>query len=508
MCTGVILTRAARRVSPGRSATSATGRTGFQRNRLDRVTTVEIASGVLRGSARDGVRTFLGVPYAASPVEELRFRAPRPVVPWRGEREATEWAPRAPQPELTGRGFTGDEDCLYLNVYAPDAPGPHPVLVWIHGGGGVTGAPHQFDPSAYARRGVVAVTVAYRLGVLGMLHLPGVADSNLSLRDQVAALEWVRGNVAAFGGDPARVTLAGQSNGGRTVGTLLAVPATRGLVRQAIVQSGTGVGSVVHTPAEGAAVAQAVLTELDASPEDLPTLPVRRILQAQQRVSAASGTKVTYRVVVDGDLLPSRPADAVAAGAARDVRLLIGTTADEEDLFTWLQSGGAKLLGTGSTVLAPDEIEKAVAAYAGLFPDWPGKQVRNRALTAGDWWLPAIRFAEAQHDAGGAAWMYRLDWRIAPRGRGLGAPHGLDLPLVFDDIGNKNWRFLFAGRTRPTERLQALATEMSGAWIRFVATGDPGWARYTPSERITRIFDDVSTTVRDPDREQRLLWDA
>lgn len=459
----------------------------------------EIAGGAVRGSARDGIRTFLGVPYAEPPVGALRFRAPRPAPAWSGVRDATRWAPRAPQPELTGRGFTGDEDCLYVDVYAPEEPGPYPVLVWIHGGGGVMGAPHQFDGSALARRGVVVVTVAYRLGVLGLLHLPGVADSNLSLRDQVAALEWVRGNVSAFGGDPARVTLAGQSNGGRTVGTLLAVPATRGLVGRAIVQSGTGVGAVVHTPAEGAAIASAVLKELDVSASELATLPVTRILQAQQRVSAASGTKVTYRVVVDGDLLPARPLDGV-----REVPLLIGTTADEEDLFSWLQSGGAKLLGTGSTMLGPAEIDKAVAAYAELLPDWPEDQVRNRALTAGDWWIPAIRFAEKQPDA----WMYRLDWRIAPRGRGLGAPHGLDLPLMFDDIGNRNWRFLFAGRPRPTERLQALATEMSAAWVRFITTGDPGWPRYTPLDRVTRLFDDVSTTVPDPDRAQRLLWDT
>ena len=461
------------------------------------MTTVEITAGALRGSGQDGVRTFLGVPYAEPPVGELRFRAPRPVSPWTGERDATKWAPRAPQPELTGRGFTGDEDCLYLNVYAPEPPGSYPVLVWIHGGGGVMGAPHQFDASAYARRGVVVVTVAYRLGVLGMLHLPGVADSNLSLRDQVAALEWVRDNAGAFGGDPGRVTLAGQSNGGRTVGTLLAVPATRGLVHQAIVQSGTGVGSVVHTPAEGAAVAEAVLAELKASPDDLAALPVTRILEAQQRVSATSGTKVTYRVVVGDELLPSRPLDAV-----RRIPLLIGTTADEEDLFSWLQSGGAKLLGVGSTMLDASAVEKAVAAYTDLL-DWPEDQIRNRALTAGDWWIPAIRFAERQPNA----WMYRLDWRIAPRGRGLGAVHGLDLPLMFDDIRNRNWRFLFAGRTFPAERMQAVATEMFDAWVRFIATGDPGWPRYTTADRVTRLFDDVSTTVSDPDREQRLLWD-
>ncbi|MEV4602632.1 carboxylesterase family protein [Amycolatopsis sp. NPDC049253] len=472
------------------------------------MTTVETRAGAVRGEVRDGVGYFLGVPYAEPPVGPLRFRPPRPVGRWIGVRDATQFSARAPQPEVTGRGFTGEEDCLHVNVYAPASPGPYPVLVWIHGGGGVMGSPHQFDASAYARRGVVVVTVGYRLGVLGMLRLPGVSEGNLSLHDQVLALEWVRDNVAAFGGDPERVTLAGQSNGGRTVGTLLAVPRTRGLVHQAIVQSGTGVGSVVHTPAEGEAVAAALLADLGVSASELAALPAPRILEAQQRVAAASGTLVTYRVIVDGDLLPRYPDEAVADGAARDVRVLTGTTADEQDLFTWLQTGRAKLLGTGSTMLDDETIAKGVAAYRELLPDWPEDQLRNRVRTAGDWWLPAIRLAEAQHAAGGTAWMYRLDWRIAPRGKGLGAVHGLDLPLMFDDIGNKNWRFLFALAKPDPARLQALATQMFDVWVRFVATGDPGWAPYEPGSRITRLFDDVSTTVSDPDAEQRLLWDS
>ncbi|MGW4489290.1 carboxylesterase/lipase family protein [Amycolatopsis sp. NPDC004368] len=470
------------------------------------MTTVQTRAGAVRGEVRDGVAYHLGVPYAEPPVGELRFRPPRPVASWTGVRDATRFAARAPQPEVTGRGFTGEEDCLHVNVYAPAAPGPHPVLVWIHGGGGVMGSPHQFDASAYARRGVVVVTVGYRLGVLGMLRLPGVSEGNLSLHDQVLALEWVHGNVAAFGGDRDRITLAGQSNGGRTVGTLLAVPRTRGLFHQAIVQSGTGVGSVVHTPAEGEAVAAALLADLGVSAAELATMPVTPILQAQQRVAAASGTLVTYRVIVDGDLLPRVPAEAVADGAAREVRLLVGTTADEQDLFSWLQTGRAKLLGTGSTMLDDQQIAQGVAAYRELLPDWSEDQLRNRVRTAGDWWLPAIRLAESQHAAGGAAWMYRLDWRIAPRGKGLGAVHGLDLPLMFDDIGNRNWRFLFALAKPDPARLQAMATRMFDTWVRFIAHGDPGWAFYEPSARITRLFDDVSTTVSDPDAEQRRLW--
>ncbi|WP_326836785.1 carboxylesterase family protein [Amycolatopsis rhabdoformis] len=469
---------------------------------------VDTRAGSVRGEVREGVGRFLGVPYAEPPVGELRFRPPRPVARWAGVRDATRFASRAPQPEVTGRGFTGEEDCLHVNVYAPASPGPHPVLVWIHGGGGVMGSPHQFDASAYARRGVVVVTVGYRLGVLGMLRLPGVSEGNLSLHDQVLALGWVRDNAAAFGGDPERITLAGQSNGGRTVGTILAVPRARGLFHQAIVQSGTGVGSVVHTPAEGEAVAAAVLADLGVAPAELATLPVERILAAQQRVAAASGKLVTYRVIVDGDLLPAYPGAAVADGAARHVRLLIGTTADEQDLFSWLQTGSAKLLGTGSTMLDDQAITAGIAAYRELLPGWPEDQLRNRVRTAGDWWLPAIRLAESQHAASGTAWMYRLDWRIAPRGKGLGAVHGLDLPFVFDDIGNKNWRFLFALAKPAPARLQAMATQMFDTWVRFISDGDPGWGMYEPFARTTRLFDDVSETVSDPDGEQRRLWDA
>lgn len=150
---------------------------------------LQLADGIVRGVERNGVQLFLGLPYAAPPVGELRFRAPRPVEPWAGVRDALELPPMALQPALTGKGLVGGEDCLYLNVYAPAAPGPYPVLVWIHGGGGVMGSPNQFDGSAFARNGVVVVTIAYRLGVLGMLYRPDVADVNVSTLDQFKALE-------------------------------------------------------------------------------------------------------------------------------------------------------------------------------------------------------------------------------------------------------------------------------------------------------------------------------
>ncbi|GAA5155759.1 MULTISPECIES: carboxylesterase/lipase family protein [Amycolatopsis] len=438
-------------------------------------------------------RVFRGIPYAAPPVGELRFAPPQPPGPWSGEDAP---APSSLQPDILGRGLTGSEDCLYLNVYAPEAPGPHPVLVWIHGGGGVTGSPHDYDGTRFAEHGVVVVTIAYRLGALGLLYLPEVfGGGNFALLDQIAALRWVRDHIAKFGGDPERVTLAGESNGGRTVGTLLAAPAARGLFQQAIVQSGTGVGSLVDTPEAARRTAGELLAELDLTPETagkLRELPAERIVEAQVR---RSSNRVPYRVVVDGAELTRPPLDAVAAGSAAEVRLLIGTNHDEEDLF--------RALGQSSGPLTLDRraYDGALAHYRERFPDLSEDELTARVTTAADWWLPAIRFAEAQHAAGGEVWMYRLDWRSGVRG--MGACHGLDVPLVFDDLDNPFFR-LFLGRD--TARARPITTTMHDAWVRFVH-GEPSWPRYTPSTRTTMLFDTVSTPVDDPDRDERLLWD-
>ncbi|HVV12494.1 carboxylesterase/lipase family protein [Amycolatopsis sp.] len=422
-----------------------------------------IASGRLRGLSRDGIRFFGGIPYAAPPVGELRFAAPAPPEPWDGVRDATEFAQPSLQQDILGRGLVGAEDCLYLNVYAPEEPGPHPVLVWIHGGGGVTGSPNEYDATRFAQHGVVVVTVAYRLGVLGLLYLPeAFPDTNFALADQVAALRWVQANIEALGGDPGQVTLAGESNGGRMVGNLLAAP--DGLFQQAIIQSGTGVGTLVHEPEAARRVAAEILAELELTdPAALREIDARRIVEAQQRYSARAESLVPYRVVMEP------PLAAVAAGSAANVRLLIGTNHDEMDLFRKL--GQVK----------GDE--------------------DDRARTATDWWLPAIRFAEAQHAAGGQVWMYRLDWRAFPPGQGMGAAHALDLPLVFDDLDNPYYR-LFLGRD--TGRARGIAATMHDAWVRFVC-GEPAWPAYEPGNRTTMLFDEPARIADDPDSKERLL---
>lgn len=450
-----------------------------------------IADGVVRGEERDGVRIFTGIPYAAPPVGDLRFAPPQPVDPWAGVRAGA--TKSSLQPHLLGRGLSGSEDCLYLNVHAPTAPGPHPVLVWIHGGGGVTGSPNDYDGTRFAQHGVVVVSIAYRLGALGLLYLPeSFGGGNFSLLDQLAALQWVQRTIAAFGGDPDRVTLAGESNGGRTVGTLLAVPGLRKLCRRAIVQSGTGVGSLVDSPREAARTAADLLAELGASPGELRGLPAGEIVEAQTRLASRSGSRVPYKVVVDGSPLGARPIDAVAAGSAAEIPLLIGTNRDENDFF--------RVLGhaPGAIMLGPADVAAALARYRRRFPDEPDAEAR--VLTASDWWLPSIRYAEAQHAAGGQAWMYRLDWRTEVRG--MGACHGLDLPLVFDDLDNPFFRVLLG---RDTARARGVANAMHDAWVRFIH-GEAPWPEYEPRRRTTMLFDTVSRSVDDPDQDERLLW--
>lgn len=448
----------------------------------------------------------------------MRFAAPRPPESWQGTRDATRFAEPALQPTVVARGrmdeqaLLGSEDCLYLNVYAPLDPGRYPVMLWIHGGGGVVGSPNDCDGTRFARAGVVVVTIAHRLGALGLLHLPGVLEGepgcNFALLDQIAALQWVKDNIAAFGGDPERVTVAGLSNGGRTVGNILAAPASHGLYRQAVVMSGTGVGYLVAEPNDAERVTALVLGELGLEVSHMVKLreiPAETIVAAQTRVFRSSPILIPYQVVVDGVIVPRRPIDAIAAGSAEDVRLLIGTTHDEWDAFAIAKATSAR--GT-SMVVGVEELERAQSAYRRLLPpDWSDEEVRTHTLTSSEYWLPATRFAEAHVRAGGCAWMYRLDWRLAERGEGPGALHGLDAPLMspptpaFDAV--------LEMATRDLAGLDAVMDDMHAALVRFCSSGDPGenWPTYELTNRATYLFDDPSALAQDPDSELRLVWE-
>ncbi|WP_329310409.1 carboxylesterase/lipase family protein [Streptomyces sp. NBC_01262] len=483
---------------------------------------VESVAGLLRGTAEDGVLVWRGIPYAAPPVGPLRFRPPSPVKPWPGVRDATRYGPQAVQ--FTGAPQPhdeGDEDCLTLNVWAPAAAtGPVPVLVWIHGGAFLHGSGRLYDGAHLARRGGVAVvTLNYRLGPLGFNGPAGTA--NPALLDLVAALEWVRDNIAAFGGDPGRVTLSGQSAGGMLTSTLLAVPAARGLFHRALVLSGSARN--VHSRGQGEEAARRLRAALGApgapgtTPEELTGLPVQALREAAAQVVAGAGDAVLrgddFRPVVDGDVLPRAPLAAVADGEARGIPLWIGHVRHEMDIFLGDPGSGTPPvpLVPGTDAAGRDRLgEERWAALGEAYAasGEPGRDPHLDLLDDAMWWLPAIRLAEAQHAAGGQVWFSRFDHTpgMPPYDR-LGPTHGADNRCLWGSspVFNNLPGLPPAPPMGPADL--AVTGQLQAAVLGFVRGEAPDWPAYEPGgDRATRIFQDPARVEHDPRRERRLLW--
>jgi carboxylesterase type B len=418
-------------------------------------------------------------------------------------------------PELGPLG----EDCLNLNIWTPD-PGAAglPVMVWIPGGMFEAGSGATYDGSRFARDGIVCVTINYRIGAEGFLYLPD-GDANLGLLDQIAALEWVRDNIEAFGGDPGNITIFGQSAGAMSVGTLISMPRAEGLFRRAIAQSG-GAHQVI--PVEDARkVARQLAAKLGvaATREAIARVPVSRLLQAQAELKADIithpdperwGDEVVLSVlpwqpVVDGDIVPARPVDRAAAGAGGDIDLMAGSTTEEWNFF--LVPGGA------IDHITPEALAGAIAAY-GLPVDatlatyraaHPGAGVGELfGAVQGDrcFRIPVIRLADAHAKSVAATYMYEFTWR-SPRFAGrLGACHGAEVAFVFDTLGEETESL--AGPNPP----QRLADTMHAAWVAFATNGNPGWPRYDLARRATMRFDAKSELVDDPRSTERVLWEG
>ncbi|MFE9016239.1 carboxylesterase/lipase family protein [Streptomyces cyaneofuscatus] len=468
-------------------------------------------AGQVRGrrSERDpGIVAVLGLPYAAPPFGAERFRAPRPAQPWDGVRECTEYGPVAPQSaELPGSPAwsPGDEDILTLNIWAPaDGPPDLPVLVWIHGGAYVFGSSAQpdFDGTALAARGLVVVTLNHRLGFEGFGHVPADCEGpacpdNRGLLDQIAALEWVRDTIAAFGGSPGRVTLAGQSSGATSVACLMAADRARGLFHRAILHSAVNaratVGQAARTTAEVAAAAGVPATRaglLAASPQTLVSASDRVVERYRQ--DPGSGQRhydpAIYGPVADGDLLPSDPLEAWAAGAGADVELLVCHTTEEY----WLLDA----VGSSAKVTTEQQLQTFAADF-GLPPQLvdayrdrlPGSAPVLDVYLAlyGDLLFAeySSRLAEAHARAGGRTYLSRFDRRSGGDagdgggdggrdGRRVRAWHCADIPFAFENLHDENLHFLMGGPPGPVDH--ELAHRMTGAWAAFAAHGDPGWA--------------------------------
>lgn len=467
---------------------------------------VTTARGRLRGRDLGGVVAFLGIPYAAAPEGPLRFQPPQPPPGWDGIRAADRFGAAPPQlapaPGAPAAWRPGDGlDCLTVNVWSPDvAAAGLPVLVWLYGGLWKHGAASmpQYDGAELARGGVVVVTLNYRVGFEGFGHLPGVPD-NRGLRDQLAALRWVRDGIAAFGGDPAAVTVFGQSAGAGSAALLLAAPAARGLFRRVIVQSPpAGVRS-----RDGAAAVTATLARaagVEATRDGFAALPPEAILAVQDAPLRGAGAGLTaFAPVVDGELVTGSAPEALAGGSGRDVELLCGVI-DQE----YLGQGppppaGFDLAEVATAVGLP---AAAAAEYRRGFPGASEEELFTTMVSDVLVRMPALRIADAHVAAGGRCWMYDLTWR-SPM---LGAAHGLDVPLVFGTTGSR-----FAGRylgSPPPPAALRLSERMRRAWLAFATTGDPGWPRYEPDRRTGRLWDDPPGDVDDLLGTSRQIFDT
>jgi para-nitrobenzyl esterase len=497
---------------------------------IESVHDVETTYGWIRGSWRDEVYHFRGVPYARPPVGMLRFRPPEPPAAWSKIRHATRASPAAPQnpdplDHIWGEVLApGDEDCLTLDVWTPSTDGARrPVMVWIHGGAFLIGSGRWpwYDGRKFCRRGdIVLVTINYRLGALGFLDLSEIGGSeyttsgNHGLLDQVAALRWVRDNIERLGGDPGKVTVFGESAGAISTSCLLAMPAARGLFRRAIVMSGGP--NLVRFPATSQAVARAFLRTAGVRDADgLRPLPKRALLKAQKRFLRSNefGGDLVFGPVVDGIVLPDPPLHAVRAGYARDVALLTGTTLDEArlwSLYVCLLRWTRPLALEGVLRHAVgDRWQEVIAAYASSRPD---ESAGNLTMAInGDilFRMPSIRLAEAQsvHRPADTR-MYLFAWKTPVCGGRLGSPHAVDVPFVFGNLQARGVE-IYTGNGADRNALSNLVQE---AWIAFARSGDPNhpglpaWPAYRPDARATLVFDEVTTVENDPMVAERSIW--
>jgi para-nitrobenzyl esterase len=472
---------------------------------------VKTPLGPLRGQVIEGVRVFRGVPFAEAPVGVLRFRRPVKVRPWATERDATKFGAASMQDG--DKDVAQSEDCLYLNVWTPveAAIGAGlPVFVWIHGGGFTGGESFApiFDGTEFAKAGVVVVTVAYRLGVLGFLDVGPLlgkeyaGSGNNALRDLICALEWVKENIAAFGGDATRVTVGGESAGAKLTDILMGVPKAEGLFEQMISESGGA--ERVWPEANAAVVAKGFGETWGRGAGALKTASAEELIETQVKFIASWPQHFPLRAEVDGELLPRLPVETIAAGSSKGKRLLIGTNREESALFVGphpLQDATAKDLG--NVGLAAFDV--VYAKYKELYPKMSAEQLRIRALTAEEYWVPSVRVVDAHVRGGGSAWMYRLDFAPSS-GRFKGdAYHSEDLGLVWD---KPNAAIANAAAEA------ALAKQMHAAWVRFIkgeapgAEGLPIWPEYSSGARETMVFDVVSKVEERPQEAELRLWDG
>ena len=495
--------------------------------------TVKTSGGPVRGYIDNGVHVFKGVPYAASTAGANRFMPPQKRQPWTAVREATRWGERPPQilggepAEMlpTDPREALGEDCLVMNIWTPNpGSGRRPVMVWLHGGGFASGSGSYgiYEGRELARKhDVVSIAVNHRLNALGFLYLAHhggrwTSSSNVGVLDIVAALEWVRDNIAAFGGDPGNVTIFGQSGGGGKVSTLMAMPAARGLFHRAIAQSGTALTAI---PVEQAVkTTDQILQRLKITPDRLDrlqTIPFAQIIDALRPVQGAPPLPGAGPVL-DGRSLPVHPFEPTAPAPSASVPFLTGTTATEmtffaaDDQLKPIDDATLRQRVRGLLKVEDAEADRMIALYRKQQPGRDNIDLFLRMETdAGRFRLSVDTQAERKAAQKGApVYLYRFEYYSPVRDGRLKSMHCMEIPFVFDNLE--------AGKiyTGISPAAQRIADQMSAAWVAFARTGNPShrgipqWPAFNATERPTMVFGSETKMVNDPGREERLALKA
>ena len=502
--------------------------------------TVSTRSGKLEGDDQGGLFVFKGIPFAAPPIGKLRWLAPEKVGSWSGVRDARSFGPVSPQNQMMNGALAAmvindqqSEDCLYLNVSTPGLDAKRrPVMVWIHGGGFTIGAGSQgiYDGSVLTRRGdVVIVSINYRLGPLGFLRLVDITNGRIpstgseGMLDQIAALQWVRDNIAEFGGDPDNVTIFGESAGGMSVGTLLAMPSARGLFHKAIAQSGA-----CHTGAPIARanrVAERVLSKLKVAPTNADSL------RALSPADLLTGTLLedgktpdpelgmAYQPVIDGTHLPQAAIELVANGSAPNVAVMVGSTLEEWKLFAMMDPNLRKLdrAGLGARIsrrLTAESADAIIDTYEKARAHRSDPTAPTELFSAIEtdrvFRIPGVRLAEVQARREPRVFSYLFSWKSPAMGGALGSCHALELGFVFG-TNHLPGMSSFSGTGAAAEKL---AAQMQDAWLSFARSGDPScasigtWSPYTEARRATMVFNETTKLEDAPYDDERRVWEA
>lgn len=507
---------------------------------------VTTTSGKVQGYERNGLVEYLGIPYAMPPVGELRFKRAQAVTPWEGVFDAKEYGPAPIQ--LNDGKVMGDEDCLTVNVQRPLMGDKLPVFVWIYGGGYNTGysADEMYNGDAFARDGVMFVSFNYRTNILGFYDFttyPGCEDfeSNCGLSDQILALNWIHDNVEAFGGDPERITIAGESAGGASVVNMLACPGVKGTFQQAIIESGLPNCMMTHQMARENI--DLFLEGMNWTEKNLPRLrkeDPRLFLVGNEYVAAKHQYKNPGMFLpgpIQDDLMPVRPIDAIRGGSAEGIRIIIGTNMHEGTMFVHPENTGfpnnwtmitQMLEKNGNTKALPKIVNfyhssanesftlfrDSAVSMASVIPPLTrdSRQIGGdpfiRFATDYAFEMPAVKVAMAQRQYTPDVWMYRYEL-VTRSGieSGWKASHAFELPAVFVKPDHPFSHFAFGGE--PQEVFEKISKEMHGDWISFVKTGDPNpdWQRFEGADSPVRIYDRETRTERLDRRQLMEVWD-